>query len=309
MLEDAGAPIIARIKAFLARTSPEPGRGRADARRRCRRARARRSLRRERPVVTPESLSPARLATANLSEHLTRVAERLPDKPAVVCLKGAGSRLHATSRTFRDLDRAADRLAHAFAARGIGKGVRTILMVRPSFELFAVMFALLRTGAVPVMIDPGMGRQKLVDNLSSVEAEAYIGIPLAQALRVASPGRFPTVKTGVTVGRRLFWGGPTLLGLLESEPWRPFTPAPSRPDDMAAVFFTSGSTGPPKGVVYEHGMFDTMVGYLHTHFGYQEGDVDLATFPIFSLLDVGARHHLGHPRHGPDQAGQGRSRR
>jgi olefin beta-lactone synthetase len=228
----------------------------------------------------------APLVTANLSEHLTRVAARLPDRQAVVCLTGAGSRVRATSRTFRDLDRAADRLAHAFAARGIGKGVRTILMVRPSFELFAVMFALLRTGAVPVMIDPGMGRQKLVDNLSSVEAEAYIGIPLAQALRVASRGRFTTVETSVTVGRRLFWGGPTLLELLESEPWRPFTPAPSRPDDVAAIFFTSGSTGPPKGVVYEHGMFDTMAGFLHRHFDYQEGDVDLATFPIFSLLDV-----------------------
>ena len=236
--------------------------------------------------MTPEAGASGPVPTVNLGEHLTRVAQRLADKPAVVCLKGTGSRLTCTSRTFRDLDRAADRLAHAFARRGIGKGVRTILMVRPSFELFAVMFALLRTGAVPVMIDPGMGRQKLVDNLASVEAGAYVGIPLAQALRVLSPGRFSSVRTSVTVGRRLFWGGPTLLELLQSEPWRPFPPVSSRPGDVAAIFFTSGSTGPPKGVVYEHGMFDAMSGYLHTHFGYDEGDVDLATFPIFSLLDV-----------------------
>ena len=111
--------------------------------------------------------------TTNLGEHLTRVAGRVADKPAVVCLERRGSRTVATSRTFRDLDRAADRLAHAFRRLGIGKGVRTILMVRPSFELFATTFALLRTGAVPVMIDPGMGRQKLVDNLSSVEAGAF----------------------------------------------------------------------------------------------------------------------------------------
>jgi olefin beta-lactone synthetase len=249
-------------------------------------------------------------ATANLSEHLSRVAERLPERPAVICVAAAGrgarvagawagraadrrgardacggsTRSH--SWTFRDLERTADRLAHAFRRIGIGKGVRTILMVRPSFELFAITFALLRTGAVPVMIDPGMGRQRLVDNLSAVGAGAFIGVPLAQALRVASPGRFPTVKATVTVGRRLFWGGHTLAGLLQSEPWRPFSPEPSLPEDTAAIFFTTGSTGPPKGVVYEHAMLDAQVRYLHTHFDYTEGDVDLATFPLFSLFDA-----------------------
>lgn len=224
--------------------------------------------------------------TSNLGEHLARVAARLPDKPAVICLEGRGGRARYRSRTFLELDRAADRLAHAFRRLGIGKGVRTILMVRPSFELFAITFALLRTGAVPVMIDPGMGRQKLVDNLSSVDAGAFIGVPLAHALRVLSPGRFPTVKATITVGGRAPWGGYTLVGLARSEPWRPFVPEPSRPADTAAIFFTSGSTGPPKGVVYEHGMFDAQIGFLRTHFEYSEEDVDLATFPIFSLFDA-----------------------
>ena len=242
------------------------------------------------------------VATANLSEHLSRVAARLPDRPAVIRAAVAGRAGRPWSRggrersreapepsrswTFRELDQTADRLAHAFRKIGIGKGVRTILMVRPSFELFAVTFALLRTGAVPVMIDPGMGRQRLVDNLSSVEAGAFIGVPLAQAVRMMSPGRFRTVKATVTVGRRLFWGGHTFDGLLQSEPWRPFSPEPSLPDDTAAIFFTTGSTGPPKGVVYEHAMFDAQVDYLSTHFGYAEGDVDLATFPLFSLFDA-----------------------
>ncbi len=225
-------------------------------------------------------------ATANLGEHLSRVAERLPDKPAVICVKRRGGALRSRSWTFRELDREADRLAHAFRRIGIGKGVRTILMVRPSFELFSISFALARAGAIPVMIDPGMGRQRLVDNLSAIDAGAFIGVPLAHALRVASPGRFPTVKATVTVGKRLFWGGHTYSGLVAADPWRPFVPEPTQPQDTAAIFFTTGSTGPPKGVVYEHGMFDAQIDYLHSHFGYDEADVDLATFPIFSLFDV-----------------------
>jgi acyl-CoA synthetase (AMP-forming)/AMP-acid ligase II len=222
--------------------------------------------------------------TSNLSEHLSRVARLLPDKKAVICpaAPGSGTFVHWT---FRELEEETDRLAHGLQQVGITKGVKTILMVRPSLELFALTFALFRVGAVPVMIDPGMGRQKLVANLSSIGAEAFIGIPLAHVLRVLSPGKFSTVKVKITVGRRFFWGGYTLNDFSKF-PWRPFPPVPARPDEWAAIFFTTGSTGPPKGVVYEHGMFDAQVRYLSTHFGYGQDEVDLATFPLFSLFDV-----------------------
>ena len=225
--------------------------------------------------------------TSNLSEHLSRAAVRLPDKKAVICHSGYGPDGKPAYRhwTFMELERETDRLAHAFQRIGIRKGTRTILMVKPSFDLFSITFALLRVGAVPVMIDPGMGRQKLVDNLSAAGAEAFIGIPLAHVLRVLSRRKFTTVKVNITVGPRLFWGGYSLRDLRQ-ELWRPFTPEPSKPDDKAGIFFTTGSTGPPKGVVYEHGMFDHQVGYLSSHFGYGENDIDLATFPLFALFDI-----------------------
>ncbi|HAJ26795.1 MAG TPA: peptide synthase [Syntrophus sp. (in: bacteria)] len=222
--------------------------------------------------------------TSNLSEHLSRVARLLPDKKAVICptAPNSGTFVHWT---FRELEEETDRLAHGFQKVGITKGVKTILMVRHSLELFALTFAVFRVGAIPVMIDPGMGRQKLVDNLSSIGAEAFIGIPLAHILRILSPGKFSTVKVKITVGRRFFWGGYTLNDFRKT-PWRPFPPVPARPDERAAIFFTTGSTGPPKGVVYEHGMFDSQVRYLSTHFGYGQDEVDLATFPLFSLFDA-----------------------
>lgn len=218
------------------------------------------------------------VSTPNISLHLTMTARRLPDKKAVICPDGG-------AMTFRELDEEVDRLAHAFREIGIVKGVRTILMVRPSLDLFTVTFALFRVGAVPVMIDPGMGREKLVANLSSVEAEAFIGIPLAHVLRLLHRRRFQSVKTPVTVGRFSLWGG-YLLDELKRVPWRPCEPVATAPDDMAAIFFTTGSTGPPKGVVYEHGMFDAQVRYLTAYFGYGENDIDLAAFPLFALFDV-----------------------
>lgn len=216
--------------------------------------------------------------TSNISEHLTETARRLAHKKAVICPDGS-------TFTFQELEEETDRLAHAFERIGITKGVRTIVMVRPSLPFFSITFALFRVGAIPVMIDPGMGRQKLVENLAKVEAGAFIGIPLAHILLLLHPTKFKSVKVKVTVGRPKLWTGYTLAGLLSGS-WRPFEPVHSAASDVAAIFFTTGSTGPPKGVVYEHGMFDAQVHFLSAHFGYGEEDVDLAAFPLFALFDT-----------------------
>ena len=82
-----------------------------------------------------EEVEDKTVATANLSEHLTRVAHLMPDKKAVICpaAPGAHDFIHWS---FRELEEEADRLAHGFHQAGIVKGVKTILMVRPSLELF-----------------------------------------------------------------------------------------------------------------------------------------------------------------------------
>ncbi|MFQ5501439.1 MAG: fatty acid CoA ligase family protein, partial [Phycisphaerae bacterium] len=66
---------------------------------------------------------------------------------------------------------------------------------------------------------------------------------------------------------------------------RPFEMAPTRPDDPAAIIFTTGSTGPPKGVLYRHGMFDAQVRILRDHYRIEPGEIDLPTFPLFALFD------------------------
>ena len=54
---------------------------------------------------------------------------------------------------------------------------------------------------------------------------------------------------------------------------------------MAAILFTTGSTGPAKGVVYTHGIFDAQVRNIRAQFGITPDEIDLPTFPLFALFD------------------------
>jgi acyl-CoA synthetase (AMP-forming)/AMP-acid ligase II len=226
------------------------------------------------------------IRTKNLSERATLIARRYPEKKAVVChtgTDGKGKPIYS-SMTFEELEEEVNRYSRGLSEIGFRKGMRTIFLVRPSIDFFVLTFALVRIGVVLVLIDPGMGTRKLVSSLSSINAEAFVGIPKAHVLRLISPGAFKTLKIKVTVGSPKFWGGYKLSDVRSEDPGH-FDPAEMKPDDMVGIFFTSGSTGPPKGVVYEHSMFDAQINILNKHFGYGPDDVDLATFPLFSLFD------------------------
>ena len=226
-------------------------------------------------------------ATINIAEHLSQMAERYASKRAVVCVAGRNSGGDAIYEqlTFAELETATNQFARGLQRAGITRGMRTILMVRPGLDLFALTFALFKIGAVPVMIDPGMGRQNLVACLRHIEAEAFIGIPLAHVLRLLYRSAFRALRVKITVGKRYFWGGHCLRDLRDDST-EPFVTANTQAGEMAAILFTSGSTGPAKGVVYTHGIFDAQVRYLQSHFGYGPEEVDLSTFPLFALFDA-----------------------
>ncbi len=237
-------------------------------------------------VMVMERSLDERFRTKNLSEVLECHAKDIPGKTAVVHQYGWNKNGKALYRsiTFKELEEETNRYARGLSEAGIGKGTRTILMVRPSIEFFALTFALIRLGAVLVLIDPGMGRKKLVSSLGSVDAEVFIGVPMAHVLRLLSRNAFKKVRVNITVGRRWFWGGKGLTDV-RSDDKSTFAPVEMGPYDMVGIFFTSGSTGPPKGVVYEHSMFDAQIEFLRSHFGYGRNGTDLATFPLFSLFD------------------------
>jgi acyl-CoA synthetase (AMP-forming)/AMP-acid ligase II len=229
--------------------------------------------------------------TLNIADALRERAREAPSRTALVLPDG-----HTLS--YAELDRAVDGLAAGLAAIGIGPGVRTVLMVRPGEALFTLMFALLRARAVPVLVDPGIDRRALRQCLAEARPQAFIGVPLAHAARVLLGWGRDSVRTLVTVGPRWFWRGHTLaqvraLGressrdaVVGARSCRGFA-GDEGDGELAAILYTSGSTGVPKGVEYTHANFLAQVDLIRAAFAIAPGEIDLPTFPPFALFDPG----------------------
>jgi acyl-CoA synthetase (AMP-forming)/AMP-acid ligase II len=222
----------------------------------------------------------------NVAERLTATAQSMPDAVAVVEPLGHDTRGKRRYRqcTFRELEEDSNRLATGLAGLGVRSGTRLALLVRPGVDFIALVFALFKSGAVAILIDPGMGLRNMVRCLAETNPDGFVAIPLAQAVRAVLRRRFPNARMNVTVGRRWFWGGMTLDQLRMTPHGR--TPAvATSADDPAAIIFTSGSTGPPKGVLYRHGHFDAQVDQIRDFYGIRPGEIDLPCFPLFGLFN------------------------
>lgn len=235
------------------------------------------------------------MPTVNIASHLTDMANRQPARDAVLFPlaqnRDGTSSYHRV--TYEELDRQSDYLAAGLDEIGVGRGTKTVLMVPPSVEFFTLTFALFKAGAVPVLVDPGMGIKNLGQCLAEASPTAFIGITKAQIARLLFGWAKPSLSQIVNVGWNLGWGGTGLRELIANGEKRQtdasrsesqWHAADTAGDDTAAILFTSGSTGVPKGAVYSHGNFTAQVEALKRAFSIEPGEVDLCTFPLFALF-------------------------
>lgn len=223
----------------------------------------------------------------NIAAHLPAMAVNQPATAAVhfPYKRDKNNQPIYQSYTYAQLDQQSNRIAAGLESLGISRGVRTVLMVNPSLDFFALTFALFKVGAVPVLIDPGMGIKNLKVCLAEAKPEAFIGIPKAQLARLLLGWGKESLKVILTVGSRWFWGGTTLARLIKPiSQNHHYDTAHTEAKETAAILFTSGSTGVPKGAVYSHGNFIAQVEALREIYQITPGEIDLPTFPLFALF-------------------------
>jgi len=211
------------------------------------------------------------------------MATRQPEGVALKIPRGrtADGRIDYLALSFSELEREVDAWVERLVSSGVRPGDRVLVMVKPGLPLIAAAFALFKHGAVPVIIDPGMGLKSFLSCVRRSQPRALLGIPVA---RVISRLFRPSFRS---VSIRIAASASAVKRLVAAPTKRAHAPAARecREQDLAAILFTSGSTGAPKGVCYEHGMFEAQVRLIRQTYAIEPGEIDLPMLPIFALFN------------------------
>ncbi|MDA7903614.1 fatty acid CoA ligase family protein [Mariniblastus sp.] len=228
----------------------------------------------------------------NIGYSLTEMAQRMPNSIAVACPRkgqpqrvAVGKSLDYETITFAELERKSNQIANGLIEMGVQPGMRIALMVPPGIDFVASVFGLFKSGVVTILIDPGMGRKNMLQCLSDAKPEGILGIPLAHLARSIFFSKFPNCKLNVAI-RGFFPGCKNANRFFKqvdntNPPW-----VKLKRNDPAAIIFTTGSTGPPKGVLYRHRIFIEQCEQIANYFRLEPGKTDVSGFPLFALFNV-----------------------
>lgn len=213
----------------------------------------------------------------NIAGLIRAQAQAHPHKRAVVLARPHSGGHVYPCYTFDEFEARSNRVCARLRAEGFRAGDRVLLFVRPSLDFSVITFALFKAGLVPVFIDPGMGRKSLLRACAEVQPRGMVAERRAFIARLLFPGAFKSVEVAISV--------PRLLRRLKEVPEDKVLHGP-RPGEAAAILFTSGGTGTPKGVVTTHEILHAQTRLLQEMFQLGPADTDMPGFPLFALFTL-----------------------
>ena len=209
---------------------------------------------------------------------------RSSEDQAVVEMAGADP---ARSVSWRDLASDVDRVGAGLAAHGVRQGDRISLLIPPGIDLTVCLYACWRIGAIAVIADAGLGAKGMTRALRSAAPDYVIGV--TKALVAARMFRWPGTRISVDAlgpAKRRSLGVAASLAEIRLAGVGRDLPAAPTDEDYAVIVFTSGATGPAKGVVYRHRQAQAQRDALVSLYEITAADRLVAAFAPFALYGV-----------------------
>ncbi|WP_280296552.1 non-ribosomal peptide synthetase, partial [Nocardia abscessus] len=229
---------------------------------------------------TGGSAAPGRTLVDVFDEQVART----PDSTALLLPDGG-------TLTYRDFDARVNRLARWLIARGAGPETVVAVAIRRSAELVTALYAVVKAGAAFLPIDPDHPSARIAHVLGAAR-------PLVVLTTTADGEDLPGGFECASVDRL------DVTGLSEARITDAQRRTPLRPNHLAYVLFTSGSTGVPKGVALTHAATVSQLAWAQQQWPHDTSDAvlhktpitfDIAVWELFWPLQTGARIVVAEP--------------
>lgn len=213
----------------------------------------------------------------NIAEILSRQARELGDAPAIIDVRHGHDRV----TSFSALESASARFAEQIARHGLGRGDAVLILHPVSAELYALLIAVFRIGAIGMVLDPSAGRSHIDQCLRMFPPKAFFASAAAHLLPLWIPTlrRIPLYLSSSVIP------GALRLSLHAVGPQRSAI-EPAAESDPVLITFTSGSTGAPKAAPRTHGFLVAQHRALQASLHHCAGSLDLTTLPVFVLANL-----------------------
>jgi amino acid adenylation domain-containing protein len=213
-----------------------------------------------------------------LHDYLSASAARRPEHVALVC---DDERL-----SYAELERRTNSLAHAFVGAGVARGDRVVVFADNTVQTVVAFWAALKANAVVCVINSQTRTDKLAAMLADTRASALVTDARHAALFVDAAARSPHLVAVIVAGTldaaraAQLRGFATWDAALASDPGSAPPPRQNVDSDLAALIYSSASTGDPKAIMLTHRNMLAASSSIVAYLGYGPDDVTLSVLPL-----------------------------